>query len=135
MNNALEGEVLIRSEGDIVTARRTVRDAAVALGFGLTDVTRIVTAASELARNVFTYAGSGAMRWQRLSQGNPGLELVFEDHGPGMADIAKCLESGYSSTNSLGLGLSGAKRLMDEMTVDSHLGQGTTVVVRKWRGR
>lgn len=135
MNSALEGEVAIRSEGDIVMARRAVRDAAVALGFGLTDVTRIVTAASELARNVFTYAGSGAMRWRRLSQSKPGLELVFEDHGPGMADIAKCLEPGYSSCNSLGLGLSGAKRLMDEMTVESHVGQGTTVVVRKWRGR
>lgn len=135
MSSALEGEVTIRSEGDIVTARKAVRNAAVALGFSLTDVTRIVTATSELARNIFKYAGSGAIRWRRLSQGRPGLELVFEDQGPGMADIEKCLEPGYSSSDGLGLGLPGAKRLMDEMTVESQVGQGTTVVVRKWRGR
>ena len=133
MKEPLEGEFRIGTESDIVTARRFVRAAAVALGFGIIDVTRIVTAASELTRNIYHYAGSGVMRWHALSQGGrQGLELVFEDQGPGIADVAQAMEAGFSTGKGLGLGLPGAKRLMDEMTIESRLGQGTAVRVRKW---
>lgn len=133
MNATLEGEFRVRTESDIVTARRFVREAATALGFGLVDVTRIVTAASELTRNIYQYAGSGVMRWRPLHQaGRTGLELVFEDSGPGIADVEKAMEMGFSTGKGLGLGLPGAKRLMDEMTITSHVGEGTTVQVRKW---
>jgi serine/threonine-protein kinase RsbT len=133
MNALLEGEFKIGAEGDLVTARRLVREAAVAVGFGLVDVTRIVTAASELTRNIYHYAGSGTMRWRALSkEGRTGLELVFEDHGPGIADIKRAMEPGFTTGKGLGLGLPGAKRLMDEMTVESGLGKGTTVQVRRW---
>jgi len=136
MNEPNRGEFRIGSEGDIVTARRLIRNAATALGFGITDVTRIVTAASELTRNIYHYAGTGVMRWRSLS-GNAGrgLELTFEDSGPGIPDISKAMESGFSTSKGLGLGLPGAKRLMDEMTIQSQVGRGTMVQVRKWLRR
>ncbi len=128
------GEVAIASEVDIVSARKAVRDAAVQLGFGVTDVTRIVTAASELARNTFLYAGSGRMRWRRLSNaGKSAIELVFEDAGPGISDVESVMQEGYTSSGGLGMGLPGTKRLMDEMEIASEPGKGTTVTVRKWR--
>lgn len=133
MNPTLPGEFQIQSEGDIVMARKAVRDAATALGFGLTDVTRIVTAASELTRNIYQYAKSGTMRWRSLNLGGcVGLELVFEDHGPGIPDITRAMEPGFSTGRGLGMGLPGAKRLMDEMSIQSEVGKGTTVQIRKW---
>jgi serine/threonine-protein kinase RsbT len=133
MTSITPGEFRIESEADIVTARKAVRQAAIALGFGITDVTRIVTAASELTRNIYQYAGSGIMRWRSLDKGTSiGLELTFEDQGPGIPDVEKAMEMGFTTGNGLGLGLPGAKRLMDEMTVLTEVGQGTTVVVRKW---
>ena len=133
MNEPCQGEFRITSENDIVMARKVVRDAATALGFGLTDVTRIVTAASELTRNIYHYAKSGVVRWRTLNQAaKAGLELTFEDHGPGIPDLEKAMEAGYSTGKGLGMGLPGAKRLMDELTIQSSVGQGTTVVVRKW---
>ena len=131
-----EGQVRIETEGDIVAVRKAVREAAAALHFGVTDITRIVTAASELARNVFHYAGSGFMRWRRLNSPlNGGLELVFTDQGPGIPDVSKALEVGYTTRGGLGLGLPGTKRLMDEMDIVSARGKGTTVTVRKWLKR
>ena len=133
MNEALQGEFRIESESDIVTARKVVRDAATAMGFGITDVTRIVTATSELTRNIYHYAKSGVMRWRVLNGGDrAGLELTFEDHGPGIPDVPKAMEMGFSTGKGLGMGLPGSKRLMDEMTIESTVGQGTTVLVRKW---
>lgn len=133
MNDPHQGEFRITSENDIVRARKVVRDASTTLGFGLTDVTRIVTAASELTRNIYHYAKSGVMRWRLLNQdGRVGLELIFEDNGPGIPDVAKAMEMGYSTGKGLGMGLPGSKRLMDEMTIESTVGKGTTVVVRKW---
>jgi len=133
MNEARQGQFQIESENDIVMARKVVRNAATALGFGITDVTRIVTAASELTRNIYHYAKSGVVHWRALNQGaKVGLELTFEDRGPGIPDIDKAMKVGFSTGNGLGLGLPGAKRLMDEMTIASTVGQGTTVVVRKW---
>jgi serine/threonine-protein kinase RsbT len=133
MKQVLEGEFVIGGEGDIVTARKIVREAAAAVGFGLIDVTRIVTAASELTRNIYHYAGTGVMRWRQISAGGrEGLELVFEDEGPGIPDVAQAMEEGFSTGKGLGLGLPGAKRLTDEMTVESSPGRGTVVLVRKW---
>jgi serine/threonine-protein kinase RsbT len=124
------GEVAILIETDIVSARRAVREAASAIGFGLTDVTRIVTAASELARNVYKYGGSGVMRWKLLKD---GIELAFVDEGPGIADIEMALTQGFTTGGGLGMGLPGARRLMDEIVVESSPGRGTTVIVRKWK--
>lgn len=136
MSAPSEGEVPIKTEGDIVSARRTVRDAAGQLGFSVTDVTRIVTAASELARNIFKYAGEGVMRWRQVeAKGRAGLELEFADRGPGIADVELALQEGYSTGAGLGLGLPGAKRLADELLIQSAVGQGTTITLRKWRSR
>ncbi len=136
MTATLEGEFKILAESDIVTARRLVREAATALGFGLVDVTRIVTAASELTRNIYHYAGTGIMRWRTLdASGRLGLELTLEDNGPGIPDVARAMECGFSTRKGLGLGLPGAKRLMDEMIIQSEIGRGTTVQVRKWLRR
>jgi serine/threonine-protein kinase RsbT len=133
MNFTLEGELPIGSEADIVMARRAVREVAAGLGFGIIDVTRIVTAASELTRNIYHYAGSGLVRWRPLDEaGRTGLELTFADHGPGIPDLEKAMEPGFSTGRGLGMGLPGAKRLMDEMTIESQVGRGTTVQVRKW---
>jgi serine/threonine-protein kinase RsbT len=129
-----QGEVEIKTEPDIALARRAVRDVATEIGFGITETARIVTAASELGRNVHKYAGSGVMRWRALNNGDAkGLELRFEDHGPGIADVNEALREGHSTGGGLGMGLPGAKRLMDEMEIHSSLGEGTTVTVRKWR--
>ncbi len=133
MNRADPGEFRVESEGDIVMARKAVRQAATALGFGITDVTRIVTAASELTRNIYKYAKSGTMRWRTLNEnGRVGLELTFTDQGPGIPDIAQAMEPGFTTGRGLGMGLPGAKRLMDEMSIQSEVGKGTTVQVRKW---
>jgi serine/threonine-protein kinase RsbT len=129
-----EKVVHINSESDIIAVRRTVRDVSTNLGFGLTDVTRIVTAASELARNVFVFAGLGLMRCRTLNKGGRiGVELSFEDNGPGIADIDQAMQEGYSTGGGLGMGLPGAKRLMDEIEIQSEVSKGTTVLVRKWR--
>jgi serine/threonine-protein kinase RsbT len=133
MSDLTRGHVPIKSENDIVVARRVVRDVATQLCFGVTDVTRVITAASELARNVFLYAGEGVMRWCTFDRAEAvGLELTFEDGGAGIPDIELAMKPGYSTSRGLGLGLPGAKRLMDEMEIHSEVGNGTTVTVRKW---
>ena len=134
MDTAVEIQIAIQVESDIVMARRAVRDAANSLGFGVSDTTRIVTAASELARNIFKYAGEGVMDVRPLNSGERrGIELRFVDHGPGIPDIQEALKEGFSTAGGLGLGLPGAKRLMDELDVQSEPGQGTIVTVKKWR--
>jgi serine/threonine-protein kinase RsbT len=127
-------EVQIRSDNDIVVSRRTVREVAQSLGFGITDVTRIVTATSELARNIVLYAGSGVMRWSELGiSGRVGVELTLEDNGPGIANIEQVMQEGYTTSGGLGLALPGSKRLMDEFEIASEIGKGTRITVRKWR--
>jgi serine/threonine-protein kinase RsbT len=134
MNTQPWGEVSIRTEGDIIAARRTVRDAALTLGFMQTDVARIVTAASEIARNVFRYAGEGVMRWNAVERnGRVAIELQFVDCGPGIPNVELALTEGYSTSGGLGMGLSSAKRLADELEIESAVGRGTTVTLRKWR--
>ena len=104
------GTVDISDESDIIVARKTIRVVSEKLGFSLTDVTRIVTAVSELARNIFVYAGSGVMSWCILDQGNVvGIELTFEDHGPGISDLEQVMQEGYSTSKGLGLGLPGSE--------------------------
>ena len=117
----------------MVAVRRSLRVAASELGFGITDVTRIVTAASELSRNIFRYAGSGTMKWRALDEGGrTGIEITFEDKGPGIVDVEQAMQSGYSTGGSLGMGLPGAQRLMDDFDIRSSIGKGTTIVIKKW---
>jgi serine/threonine-protein kinase RsbT len=133
MGTDVSGELSIKTANDVVAARRSVRDAAVQLGFGETDVTRIVTATSELARNIFKYAGQGVMRWRLVqANGRSGLELQFVDQGPGIADIHQAFRDGYSTSGGMGMGLPGAKRLMDQFEIESVVGQGTSVTMKKW---
>ena len=134
MSTEPQREMPIRSEGDIVTTRRTVREVAQRLGFGITDVTRIVTATSELARNIVLYAGAGVIRWRELGiSSRVGVEVTLEDNGPGITDIEQAMQEGYTTSGGLGLGLPGTKRLMDEFEIASEVGKGTRVTVRKWR--
>jgi serine/threonine-protein kinase RsbT len=136
MNAEHAGEAQIHLESDIIATRRTVRTVATQLGFGITDVTRIVTVASELARNVFLYAGSGSMRWRALDTGGRiGIELTFEDSGPGITDLEQAMQEGYTTGDGLGMGLPGAKRLMDEFEIASEIGKGTKVMAKKWHRR
>lgn len=126
-------EVKITSDQDIITVRQVTRTEAKSLGFGITDLTRIITAASELARNIYLYAGSGTMSCRRITaNGRQGLELLFEDQGPGIEDLDAAMRQGVSSSRGLGLGLPGARKLMDEMEVQSRPGEGTSIRVRKW---
>ena len=127
-------ELPIRSGDDVVRVRQQVRVAAAANGLSLVDQTKLVTAASELARNTLVYGGGGAARVEvvKSPSGRPGIKLYFTDEGPGIADIDLALTDGWSSGSGLGLGLSGARRLVDEFELDTKPGAGTTVVVVKW---
>ena len=128
--------VPIEAEHDIVVARQLARELARELGFGAIDQSRVATAVSELTRNVIRYAtdGRGLATMHRVeADGRVGLEIVVADEGPGIADIDLVMTEGYTSGEGLGLGLSGTKRLMDEMELESAVGQGTTVTIRKWR--
>lgn len=124
----------IRSSEDIVGVRQLVRQRAVELGFNLVDQTKIVTAASELARNTLTYGGGGEVRVEGLEEGiRRGLRLVFEDQGPGIPDIELAMKEGYTTGDGLGLGLAGARRLSNEFSIDSRVGAGTRVTIIRWR--
>jgi serine/threonine-protein kinase RsbT len=123
----------IATEADIVAARRSGRRLAKSAGFTTADLTTIATAISEVARNIRSYAGEGEMTITVIERGNRrGLEVTAEDQGPGIVDVERALADGYSTGSGMGLGLPGARRLMDELTVDSTVGVGTTVVMRKW---
>lgn len=124
-------ESRIGSYEDIVLARQKVRDLAGEMGFSLLDRTRIVTAVSELGRNIVVHAQSGKMTLFKHSE-RPGLMIVFEDKGPGIADVGQALQDSYSSVGSLGLGLPGAKRLTDQMEIVTSPGKGTTITIIKW---
>lgn len=124
----------IRTEGDVVAARQAVRGWAVEAGFSLIDQTKLVTAASELARNTLVHGGGGAMRMELLSQaGRRGIRLVFEDQGPGIADVERALRDGYTTGSGMGLGLGGSRRLVNEFDIATETGQGTRVTVIKWK--
>ena len=126
--------LLISSSEDIVRVRRIVRERAVAQGFTLVDQTKIITAASELARNALSYGGGGTMKLEELNDATRrGIRLTFTDEGPGIPDIEKALTDGYSTGTGLGLGLSGARRLSNEFEISSQPGEGTRVMITRWR--
>lgn len=130
---AVSGSLPIRVEQDVVLARQAARQAAVACKLRLIDQTKLVTAASELARNAVIYGGGGTMTWDVVDNGvRRGLRLVFADEGPGIPDLAQALTDGWTSGNGMGLGLSGSRRLVDAFELDSAPGQGTRVAITKW---
>ena len=125
--------VTIRSDGDIVSARQQGRLLATSIGFGATDATLIATAISELARNIVMYAGQGEVVVRNVEISHrKGIVIVARDSGPGIRSIDDVLRDGYSTSGGLGLGLPGVKRLMDEFAIDSELGHGTMVTIKKW---
>src|SRR5262245_14028860 len=124
----------VRSETDVVLVRQVVRKWAAELTFSLVDQTKIVTAASELARNTLIHGGGGTVRLEALAEGvRKGLRLTFEDQGPGIPDVELALRDGYTTGGGLGLGLSGSKRLVSQFDIDSRVGEGTRVTVIKWK--
>jgi serine/threonine-protein kinase RsbT len=128
------GSLPISGNLDVVTCRRTVRQIAQELDFSVIGQTMLVTAASELARNALIHGGGGRFSWEVLSVGaRRGLRLIFEDNGPGIPDLQRAMTNGWSSGSGLGLGLPGAKRLVNEFEVHSAPGRGTRVVIARWR--
>ncbi|HEY7790199.1 MAG TPA: anti-sigma regulatory factor [Vicinamibacterales bacterium] len=126
--------VEIRSDSDIVTARQQGRMLAVELGLAGTDAALVATAISELARNIVMYAGRGQILLRPAENGGrPGVNVVASDDGPGIVDIEQAMQLGYSTSGSLGLGLPGVRRLMDEFEVISEVGKGTRITVTKWK--
>jgi serine/threonine-protein kinase RsbT len=126
--------VSLNGSEDIVNVRQCVRSRAIELGFSLVDQTKIVTAASEIARNTVIYGGGGWAELEILeSGGRKSLQIVFEDKGPGIPDIDKALQDGYTTGGGLGLGLGGAKRLVNEFEISSTPGLGTRIALRRWK--
>ncbi len=125
---------VIRSDLDIVIARTMARDMARTLGFSAIDQARIATAVSELARNIYLYARTGTVTVREVEKlGRKGIEIVCEDQGPGIPDIDLVMQDGYTTSRGMGMGLPGAKRLMDDFSIQSQVGVGTKIVLRKWR--
>jgi serine/threonine-protein kinase RsbT len=126
--------VPIREEQDIVLARQSVRKTATEIGLGIVDQTKIVTAASELARNTVIYGLGGEMRWEILEDGSRrGLRLHFIDQGPGIEDLSRAMTDGWTSGTGLGLGLTGSKRLVNEFEIETAPGRGTRVTITRWK--
>jgi serine/threonine-protein kinase RsbT len=125
----------VRSGEDVVKVRQAVRSLAMDLGFSLVDQTKVITAASELARNTLTYGGGGEVRIERLMEGpkRTGLRLTFEDRGPGIPNIELALTDGYTTGTGLGLGLNGARKLSHEFDIWSQPGVGTRVTITRWK--
>ena len=124
----------IRQSDDVVRVRQLARTLAIEVGLSLVDQTKIVTAASELARNTLDYGGGGEVTLEVLEQsGRRGVRLTFEDKGPGIADIEQALKDGFTSGKGMGLGLGGAKRLCNEFSIDSKPGEGTKVMIARWK--
>ena len=125
--------VIVR-EVDVIPFRNRVKEYAVKIGMGLVNQTKLITSASELARNMLKYANGGRVTIEVVKSGRDnGIRLTFKDEGPGIADIPLAMKDGYSTTKSLGLGLPGTKRLMSEFKIESAVGKGTTVTVIKWK--
>ncbi|WP_225934393.1 MULTISPECIES: anti-sigma regulatory factor [unclassified Cupriavidus] len=128
------GSAPIQDERDIVQARALVRTLTAQLKFSLVEQTKMITAASELARNTMVYGGGGEMRWELLSDGlRRGLLLHFEDHGPGIPDVEQALVDGWTSGSGLGMGLSGTRRLVNEFQIRTQVGEGTCVSITRWK--
>jgi serine/threonine-protein kinase RsbT len=124
----------LKTSNDVVIARQKVRQLAVELRFSLVDQTKLVTAASELARNALDHGGGGTMEVEVLNSGaRTGLRLVFEDQGPGIPDIEQALKDGFTTGSGMGLGLGGSKRLVNEFSIESAVGKGTKITVTRWK--
>ena len=134
MTTQKQSSLPLRNQEDVVVARQATRKWALEVGLNLVDQTKLITAASELARNTVIYGGGGAMLLELLENGSSrGLRLTFEDQGPGIPDIEKALQDGYTTGNGLGLGLGGAKRLVNEFDIESAAGKGTRVAITRWK--
>lgn len=134
MQTVKEGTHSLLNEHDIVLARQSVRKMSQELGFSLVDQTKMVTAASELARNTTTYGGGGIMLWAQLADGlRKGLRLTFKDEGPGIPNLTLAMTDGWTSGGGLGMGLTGAKRLVNEFAIESEIGKGTRVTITRWK--
>jgi serine/threonine-protein kinase RsbT len=134
MTTSSSGELPLTNEHDIVLGRQAVRRMTQQQGFSLVDQTKMVTAASELARNSLIYGGGGTLKWALLNEGGRrGLRLTFEDHGPGIPNMDLALTDGWSSGTGLGLGLTGTRRLVNEFEIESTVGIGTRVVITRWK--
>jgi serine/threonine-protein kinase RsbT len=133
MNLRDSGTLPVRLEQDVVLARQLVRKLASEAGMRLVDLTKLVTAVSELARNTVVYGGGGDMDWSVLEDGaRVGVRLLFRDEGPGIPDLKLALTDGWTSGGGLGLGLTGARRLVDEFELDTALGEGTRITITRW---
>ena len=131
-----ETRVAIATDADIVVARAEGRSLATRLGFSRTDATLIATAISEVGRNILIHAGSGEIAFEaETAPERAGLQVVARDRGPGIPDVRRAMSDGYATGNGLGLGLPGARRLMDDFAIETEVGRGTTVTMRKWRPR
>lgn len=129
-----DANLALRSADDVVRMRRIVREHAVAQGLSLVDQTKLVTAASEIARNAVVYGGGGEVRIERIADGlRRGVRLVFVDRGPGISDVERAMRDGYTTGSGLGLGLGGARRLCSEFAIESAPGRGTRVTLALWR--
>ena len=134
MNTEKSETLPVLSGEDVVKVRQAVRARALEIGLSLVDQTRIITAASEIARNTLDYGGGGTAQIEIVSvSGRRGVRLVFSDKGPGIPDVARALEDGYTSGKGMGLGLSGAKRLCNEFDLKTAVGEGTTVTLIRWK--
>lgn len=128
------GSMPLQTQQDIVMGRQTVRMLTQGLNFSLVDQTKMITAASELARNTIVYGGGGEMRWETVAQGERvGLRLWFEDKGPGIPDLELALKDGWTSGTGLGVGLSGSRRLVNEFDIRTVVGEGTCVTIARWK--
>ena len=123
----------VKSEPDMVAVRRRVREVSAHLGFGIVDQTKVVTAASELARNTIIYGGGGDMKVETLNGPRIGLRITFEDKGPGIPDLELALKDGFTSGSGMGLGLGGSKRLVHDFEISSRIGEGTKVTITRWK--
>lgn len=123
----------VNAEPDVVSVRRRVREMSAKMGFSLVDQTKIITAASELARNTINYGGGGVVQLESLNGPRIGLRLTFQDKGPGIPDLELALRDGFTTGTGLGLGLGGAKRLVNEFDIESRVGQGTKVTITRWK--
>lgn len=122
----------LKDESDIIRARIRVKNISEILGFKYMDQTRIATAVSELARNAIKFAGKGEIKIRKIGNSRRGLEITIEDNGPGIENLELALKGGYSTSGGLGIGLSGAKKLVDEFDIDTFPGKGTKIVIKKW---
>jgi serine/threonine-protein kinase RsbT len=123
----------VRSSDDVVRVRQAVRARAIEAGFGIVDPTKLVTAASEIARNTVVYGGGGTLVIEIVRGARRGVQLTFSDNGPGITDLKAAMTDGYTTGGGLGLGLSGAKRLSNEFSIESAPGKGTTVTLARWK--